>query len=48
MRRFITKNTIEETIYKITSIDPAGLMSSEKCMIKTLVDLFSDTDAELR
>lgn len=45
MHRFITKNTIEETIFKVMSTDAAGLLSSEQCTIKTLVDLFADTES---
>lgn len=44
VHRFITKNTVEETIYKMMSTDGAGLLTSEKCTIKTLVDLFADTE----
>ncbi|XP_037029986.1 E3 ubiquitin-protein ligase SHPRH-like [Bradysia coprophila] len=46
VHRFITKNTIEETIFKVMSTEAAGLLASDNCTIKTLLDLFVDTDSE--
>ncbi|KAG4074367.1 hypothetical protein HA402_008776 [Bradysia odoriphaga] len=46
VHRFITKNTIEETIFNVMSTEAAGLLASDNCTIKTLMDLFADTDPE--